>query len=235
MYNILICDDEQDIVSALQIYLDTGEYNIYTAFNGREALSCVEKNEIHLILMDVMMPVMDGIAATVAIRKNHNMPIIMLTAKSEDTDKILGLNIGADDYVTKPFNPVEVLARVRSQLRRYIRLGGNSHKEERKPDVITCGDVSIHDKRKEFCVNGQPISLTPTEFEIVKLLMEHPDEVVSPRDIYRRVWHDDPYGAENTVAVHIRHIREKIEIDAKNPRYLKVVWGKGYKMEGGGR
>lgn len=227
--NILICDDEKDIVEALKIYFSVEkEYALFTAQNGLEAIKQVEENEIHLILMDIMMPEMDGISAMLKIREISNVPIILLTAKSEDTDKILGLNIGADDYITKPFNPVEVLARVKSQLRRYVTLGGSTPEKSR----IQIGRIELYDDAKKVLVDGEETSLTPTEYEICKLLMENPGKVFSTRDIYRRVWKDSPVGAENTVAVHIRHLREKLEIDPADPRYLKVVWGQGYKMEG---
>lgn len=230
MYNILICDDEKDIVKALKIYLESDGYNTVCAYSGKEALNIIENNEIHLILMDIMMPEMDGITALTTLRKTSNVPVILLTAKSEDTDKILGLNIGADDYITKPFNPVEVLARVRSQLRRYMQLGGNTGSSN---NSIIIGSIELNDTSKEVKVDGDDINLTPTEYEILKLLMKHPGEVFSPKDIYRKVWNDAPYGAESTVAVHIRHLREKIEINPAEPRYLKVVWAKGYKLVGG--
>lgn len=226
MYSILICDDERDIVSALKIYLEAEGYRTVCAYSGAQALKALENEEIHLVLMDIMMPEMDGISAMAKLREKSNVPVILLTAKSEDTDKILGLNVGADDYVTKPFNPVELLARVRSQLRRYMLLGGSAAAEE-----LVNGGLALNDKSKEFTVDGEPISLTPTEFEILRLLMRHPGEVFRPTDIYRQVWRDQPYGAESTVAVHIRHIREKIEIDPSDPRYVKAVWGQGYKME----
>lgn len=231
MYNILICDDEQDIVNALKIYLSSPDLALYEAGTGAEALEVIGKVDIHLILMDIMMPVMDGISAMVKIREQSNVPIILLTAKSEDTDKILGLNTGADDYITKPFNPVEVTARVRSQLRRYMQLGGRSQTQ----DSYVIGGVELNDREKQVTLDGEPVSLTPTEFEILKLLMANPGRVYSPKDIYREVWKGDPYGSDNTVAVHIRHLREKIEINPAEPRYLKVVWGQGYKMEKGGR
>ena len=229
MYNILICDDEKDIVSALEIYLKAEGYNIVLAYNGNEALKAVKDNEIHLILMDIMMPECDGITALVKIRENYNIPVILLTAKSEDTDKILGLNVGADDYITKPFNPVEMIARVRSQLRRYMELGGKETEKER----IVIGNIELDDKRKEVFVDGETVALTPTEFEILKLLMLNKGVVMSPKEIYRKVWNDEAFGGEGTVAVHIRHLREKIEIDPANPRYLKVVWAHGYKIEEG--
>ena len=233
MYNILICDDERDIVSALKIYLSAEGYATYCAYTGAEALDILDKEDVHLVLMDIMMPVMDGISAMVKLREKSNVPVILLTAKSEDTDKILGLNTGADDYITKPFNPVEVLARVRSQLRRYMQLGGTADSES--GSSYTLGGIELRDKTKEVFVDGEPISLTPTEFEILKLLIRHPGEVFSPKEIYRRVWNDAPLGAEGTVAVHIRHLREKIEINPAEPRYLKVVWAQGYKLENGGK
>ena len=226
MYNILVCDDEKDIVSALKIYLMAEGYQVYEAGNGREALEYLAKEDIHLVLMDIMMPEMDGITAMVKIREQSNVPVILLTAKSEDTDKILGLNIGADDYVTKPFNPVELQARVKSQLRRYMQLGGGSLRKE----VLTMGGIELDDRTKEVTLDGDKVALTRTEYDILKLLMENPGKVFSPTQIYTQVWKDNPYGAENTVAVHIRHLREKIEYNPAEPRYLKAVWGRGYKM-----
>lgn len=231
MYNILICDDEKDIVNALKIYLADANYSFYEAYDGAQAVKIVKEREIHLILMDIMMPVMDGMQAMIKIRETSNVPIILLTAKSEDTDKILGLNIGADDYITKPFHPMEVSARVKSQLRRYMQLGSGVHKEA----VIVIGGVELNDANKQVTLDGEIVNLTPTEFEILKLLMENPGKVFSPKEIYERVWNDLPYGSEGTVAVHIRHLREKIEINPAEPRYLKVVWGQGYKMEKGVR
>ena len=227
MYNILICDDEKDIVSALKIYLAAAEYKTFEAYNGKEAVQLMQQQEIHLVLMDIMMPEMDGMSAMVAIREFSNVPVILLTAKSEDTDKILGLNVGADDYITKPFNPVEVLARVKSQLRRYIQLGSAVKQEP----MLRIGSVELDDEAKRVTVDGELINVTPTEYEILKLLMQEPGKVFSSKTIYNKVWEDDPYGAENTVAVHIRHLREKIEINPAEPRYLKVVWGQGYKIE----
>ena len=226
MYNILVCDDEKDIVSALKIYLMAEGYQVYEAGNGREALEYLAKEDIHLVLMDIMMPEMDGITAMVKIREQSNVPVILLTAKSEDTDKILGLNIGADDYVTKPFNPVELQARVKSQPRRYMQLGGGSVRKE----VLTMGGIELDDRTKEVTLDGDKVALTRTEYDILKLLMENPGKVFSPTQIYTQVWKDNPYGAENTVAVHIRHLREKIEYNPAEPRYLKAVWGRGYKM-----
>lgn len=228
MYSVLICDDETDIVSALKIYLTSPDMKIFTAGNGREALDILEREEIHLILMDIMMPVMDGISAMVKIREKSNIPVILLTAKSEDSDKILGLNIGADDYVTKPFNPAEVIARVRSCLRRYLQLGGNVRRDD---ETLKNGGIELDDREKRVMVDGEKVNLTPTEFDILRLFMKNPGKVFSPRDIYREVWHDSPLGSENTVAVHIRHLREKIEINPAEPRYITVVWGQGYRLK----
>lgn len=231
MYNILICDDEKDIVNALKIYLNDTNYQIFEAYTGKEALEITEKENIHLILLDIMMPEMDGITAMAKIREFSNVPIILLTAKSEDTDKVLGLNVGADDYVTKPFNPVELLARVKSQLRRYTQLGGANI----TPEVLMIGGIALNDKTKIVTVDGEKISLTPKEYDILKLFMENPGRVMSPKEIYRQVWKEAPFGTDNTVAVHIRHLREKIEINPTEPRYLKVVFGQGYKLEEGVR
>ena len=230
MYNVLVCDDEKDIVSALRIYLTSEGYQVYEAYNGKEAIEIIKQKEVHLVLMDIMMPEMDGISAMVKIRDISNVPVILLTAKGEDTDKILGLTVGADDYITKPFNPVELQARVKSQIRRYMLLGsGNGAAVSGK---LTVGSIELDDKSKEVTVDGELINLTRTEYDILKLLMEHVGEVFSPNQIYERVWKDDPFGTENTVAEHIRHLREKVEIDPANPRYVKVIWGRGYKMEG---
>lgn len=229
MHNILICDDDKDIVAALKIYLRNDDYKLFEAYNGLEALDIVHNNTIHLILMDIMMPAMDGISATAKLREETNIPIIFLSAKSEDMDKILGLNIGADDYITKPFNPVEVAARVKSQLRRYTMLGGM----EKKPDHIVIGGIDLDDSGKTVLVDGEEVSLTPTEFSILKLLMENPNKVFSSKAIYERTTGGASFGNENSVAVHIRHLREKIEITPSEPRYIKVVWGQGYKFEGG--
>lgn len=229
MYNILICDDEQDIVNALKIYLAAPDLNFYEASDGLEALQIIDDNEIHLVLLDIMMPKMNGIDALSEIRKRSNIPVIMLSAKSEDTDKILGLNVGADDYITKPFNPVEVSARVRSALRRFFQLGGNITRE----NIYTVGGISLDDGAKLVTVDGNEMSFTPKEFEILKLLLQSPGKVFSPKEIYSKVWEENlPLGCERTVAVHIRHIREKIEINPEEPHYLKVVWGQGYKIEG---
>lgn len=227
MYNILICDDEQDIVNALKIYLNDADYKLFEAFNGSEALKIVEEEEIHLVLLDIMMPEMDGMEAMVRIREVSNVPIILLTAKSEEADKILGLTVGADDYITKPFHPVEVSARVKSHLRRYMQLGAGKQPTQ----ILRCGGIELDDIQKKVMLDGEEVSLTPTEYEILKLLMRHPGKVFSPREIYRSIWNDLPYGSENTVAVHIRHIREKLEINPAEPRYIKVVWGQGYKCE----
>ncbi len=231
MANILICDDDVDIVSALKIYLSNEDYKIYTAFTGKQALDCVKEHEIDLVLMDVMMPEMDGIAATAKLREEYNIPVILLTAKSESSDKVLGLNVGADDYVTKPFDPIEVQARVRSQLRRYTRLGGQQKCEQPK-DTITIGGVELNDAEKSVTVDGEPVQLTPIEYNILHLLMRNPNRVFSSTQIYELVWNENAYGSESAVAVHIRHLREKIEINPSEPRYIKVVWGQGYKMEG---
>ncbi len=230
MYNILLCDDEPDIVRALKIYLNNPDYCFYEAGNGLQAVETVRNHDIHLVLMDIMMPVMDGIAAIEEIRKYSNVPVILLTAKSEDTDKILGLNTGADDYITKPFHPMEVTARVRSALRRYMTLGGRTL----EPSTYVIGGIELDDRQKQVTLDGEEVSLTPTEYEILKLLMQNPGKVFDPKDLYRAVWKQAPLGRDNTVAVHVRHLREKIEIDPAEPRYLKVVWGRGYKMEAGG-
>ena len=228
MYSILVCDDEKDIVSALKIYLTSDGYQVFEAYNGKEALEVIREHEIHLVLLDIMMPQMDGIQTMVKIRETSNVPVILLTAKSEDTDKVLGLTVGADDYITKPFNPVELQARVKSQLRRYMQLGGGNSVNSK----LTIGGIELDDRAKEVYLDGNKVSLTRTEYDILKLLMEHPGEVYSPNQIYEKVWRDNPYGSENTVAVHIRHLREKLEYNPAEPRYLKVVWGRGYKMEG---
>ncbi len=230
MYNILICDDEADIRAALRIYLENDSYKIFEAENGAQALEIIENEDIQLLLMDVMMPVMDGIQALAKLRETSNIPVIMLTAKSQDADKILGLNAGADDYITKPFNPVEVTARVKSQLRRYFRLGGTAEAAQKKTTLVN-GRIELDYTARTVTLDGEPISLTPTELQLLKFFMENTDQVFAPGDIYRRVWNDDPLGAENTVTVHIRHLREKIEINPARPDYLKVVWGHGYKME----
>lgn len=229
MYNILVCDDEKDIVSALKIYLTSEGYQVYEAYNGKQALEVMGREDIHLVLMDIMMPQMNGIETMVKIRENSNVPVILLTAKSEDTDKVLGLTVGADDYITKPFNPVELQARVRSQLRRYMQLGSGAVMQN--ASVLRIGGIELDDRSKEVTLDGEKVNLTRTEYDILKLLMEHPGEVYSPSQIYENVWKDNPLGSENTVAVHIRHLREKVEINPADPRYLKVVWGRGYKMD----
>lgn len=227
MYNIIVCDDEQDIVSALEIYLTAEGHHVLRAENGREALALVQKEDAHLMLLDVMMPQMDGLETLSKLREFSNIPVILLTAKSEDTDKILGLNIGADDYITKPFNPVEVLARVRSQLRRYLQLGGGAV----RPASVAIGGIELDDNAKTVTVDGDPVTLTPKEYDILRFLMQNAGTVFTPAEIYRRVWDDIPLNAAGSIAVHIRHLREKIEINPAEPRYIKVVWGKGYKME----
>ncbi len=230
MYNILICDDEQDIINALKIYLSCSDYEFFEANTGLGALEIIEHNEIHLVLLDIMMPELDGLSALSMIRRVSNVPVILLTAKSEDSDIILGLDVGADDYVTKPFSPVEVAARVRSQLRRYMQLGSG----EMRSDKFVIGGIELDDRTKVVTVDGDPVALTPKEYEILKLLMSEPDKVFSPKAIYINVWQESAVGtSENTVAVHIRHLREKIEINPAQPRYLKVVFGQGYKMERG--
>ena len=229
MYNVLICDDQPDIVNALKIYLSAEGYRIFTASNGAQAVEAVQKENIHLVLLDVMMPVMDGIVATAQIREFSNIPIILLTAKSETEDLVLGLNVGADDYITKPFVPVEVLARVRSQLRRYAKLGSHIP----SADELVVGGICLNDTAKTVTVDGEPVTLTPIEYNILKFLMQSPGKVYSTKALYEAVWQESAFGSEGAVAVHIRHLREKIEIDPSNPRYLKVVWGQGYKMEGG--
>ena len=228
MYNILVCDDEMDIVSALDIYLTSDGYRVFKAYNGKEALEYIRTENIHLVLMDIMMPEMDGIQTMVKIRELSNVPVILLTAKSEDTDKVLGLMVGADDYITKPFNPVEMQARVKSQLRRYMQLGSGNDTGSK----LVIGGIELDDKSKEVTLDGEKVNLTRTEYDILKLLMEHPGQVYSPNEIYEKVWKDNPYGTENTVAVHIRHLREKVEYNPAEPRFFKVVWGRGYKMEG---
>ena len=227
MYNLLICDDQVDIVNALKIYLAPEGYCLYEAFNGQEALEIIQNETIHLALLDIMMPVLDGISATAKIREFSNVPIILLTAKSEIEDKVLGLNVGADDYITKPFVPVEVLARVRSQLRRYATLGSQTQ------DIteLRVGNITLNDTTKTVTVDGDAVTLTPMEYGILKLLMEHPGKVFSTKVIYETVWQETALGNESSVAVHIRHLREKLEITPSEPRYLKVVWGQGYKME----
>ena len=225
--NILVCDDEVEIVEAIDIYLSNEGYNIIKAYNGRQAIELMNDNEIHLVIMDIMMPETDGIKATAKLRELYNVPVIMLSAKSEDTDKIIGLNMGADDYVTKPFNPLELIARVKSQLRRYTALGNFVAKQ----GVFKTGGLVVDDEKKEVTVDGEAVKLTPVEYKILFLLISNQGKVFSIDNIYESVWNEPSYSSDNTVAVHIRRIREKIEIDPKKPKYLKVVWGVGYKVE----
>ncbi|MBP3815800.1 MAG: response regulator transcription factor [Firmicutes bacterium] len=227
--NILVCDDDREIAGALEIYLKNEGYDVFKAYDGNEALEIVKDKDIHLIIMDVMMPKLDGIQATMSIRKEKNIPIIMLSAKSEDYDKIIGLNVGADDYITKPFNPLELVARVKSQLRRFTSLGSLDNMEGE--DVYISGGLVIDDIEKTVTVDGEQVAVTPTEFGILKLLTQNAGKVFSIDQIYEQVWKEPAFSPENTVAVHIRRIREKIEINPKNPKYLKVVWGVGYKVE----
>ena len=229
MANILICDDDKEIVDAIEIYLKNEGYKVYKAYDGEEAIRILNAEDIQLLLMDVMMPKLDGIQATLKIREYSSIPIIMLSAKTEDTDKILGLNVGADDYVSKPFNPLELIARVKSHLRRYTKLGNMSAPEE--SNVYRIGGLCMDDDTKEVTVDGEPVRLTPIEYSILLLLVKNPGRVYSIDQIYENIWNEAAIGADNTVAVHIRHIREKIEINPKEPKYLKVVWGVGYKVE----
>jgi DNA-binding response OmpR family regulator len=229
MYNVLICDDDRDIVNALTIYLEASGYRVCKAYDGVQALEVMKTEDVHLVLMDIMMPKMDGINAMVKIRERSNVPVILITAKSEDSDKVLGLEVGADDYITKPFNPLEVSARVRSQLRRYMQLGSGSV----SPKAFAVGGVELDDEAKTVTRDGTTVILTPTEFEILKLLMSNPGKVFSPKDIYKSIWKEAPVAADNSVAVHIRHIREKLEINSAEPRYVKAVWGHGYFFDGG--
>ena len=229
MYTVLICDDDRDIRRALHIYLTGAGYNVLEAANGVEALDTVDREEVHLVLLDIMMPEMDGVSALTLLReRNDNIPVILLTAKSEDSDKIMGLELGADDYVTKPFNAQEVIARVKALLRRYMRMS----EREQEPSTLALGGIEMDDDTKTVTVDGEEITITPKEYDILKFFLENPGKVFSSREIYRQVWQDKPMGAEGTVAVHIRHLREKVEINPAEPRYLKVVWGKGYKIEG---
>ena len=229
MFHILVCDDDKEIVEAIEIYLTQEGYDVLKAYDGIEAMEILEEKEVNLLIIDVMMPRLDGIRATLKIREKNSLPIIILSAKSEDSDKILGLNIGADDYLTKPFNPLELVARVKSQLRRYTQLG--SRVTEQQEEIYVTGGLMINDERKEVTVDGELVKLTPIEFNILLLLMKNQGRVFSINQIYEAIWNEDAIGADNTVAVHIRHIREKIEINPKEPRYLKVVWGVGYKIE----
>lgn len=224
MYNILICDDDKYIVKALKIYLENPEYNIFEAFNGDEAVNIVNNNDINLILMDIMMPETDGLEAAVKIREKYNMPIIFITAKSEYDDKITGLEAGGDDYITKPFQPQEVCARVRSQLRRYLKLGGI----EKKSNTIAIGGITLDLNAKKAMVDGEPIQLTSTQYNILKLFMQNPGKTFSSQEIYRHIWNEDTPSPGQTIAVHIRHLRKKIEINPEDPRYIKVLWGQGY-------
>ena len=229
MYNVLVCDDDKEIVEAIEIYLSQEGYKVLKAYDGEEALKIRDKEKVDLQIIDVMMPKLDGIRATLKIREKKNMPIIILSAKSEDADKILGLNVGADDYMTKPFNPLELTARVKSQLRRYTQLGSTVANNNQA--VYTVGGLTIDDDQKEVTVDGEPVKLTPIEYNILLLLVKNQGKVFSIDQIYESIWNEDAIGVDNTVAVHIRHIREKIEINPKEPRYLKVVWGVGYKIE----
>ncbi len=229
MYNVLVCDDDREIVEAIEIYLSQEGYKVLKAYDGEEALKVLDREKVDLLIIDVMMPKLDGIRATLKIREKKNMPIIILSAKSEDADKILGLNVGADDYMTKPFNPLELTARVKSQLRRYTQLGSTIDKSNQA--VYAVGGLSIDDEQKEVTVDGEPVRLTPIEYNILLLLVKNQGRVFSTNQIYESIWEEEAIAADNTVAVHIRHIREKIEINPKEPRYLKVVWGLGYKVE----
>ncbi|MDD3416966.1 MAG: response regulator transcription factor [Lachnospiraceae bacterium] len=229
MMNILVCDDDKEIVDAIEIYLTQDGYEILKAYDGEQALEILSKEEVHLLIIDVMMPKMDGIRATLKIRETSSIPIIILSAKTEDTDKILGLNIGADDYIAKPFNPLELVARAKSQLRRYTKLGNIAGSDSES--VFKVGELIINDELKEVTVDGELVKLTPIEYNILLLLVKNQGKVYSIDQIYESIWNEDAIGADNTVAVHIRHIREKIEINPKEPRYLKVVWGVGYKIE----
>lgn len=231
MYKVLVCDDDKDIVEAICIYLETAGYEVEKAYDGFEALNAVKTNDIHLIIIDIMMPNMDGIMATRKIREISQVPVIFLSAKSEDADKILGLDIGADDYVTKPFNPLELVARVKSQIRRYTQLGAIAEKENSDERIIVNGGLVINDSAKMVTVDGEEVKLTPIEYNILLYLTENRGRVFNSNQIYEAVWDEDALGSDNIIAVHIRHIREKIEINPKEPRYLKVVWGQGYKVE----
>ena len=229
MKTIMVCDDDRSIVESLEIYLQQEGYNVIKAYDGVQALNLMKQNDVHLIIMDVMMPKMDGIRATLRIREESNIPIIILSAKTEDADKILGLNVGADDYVSKPFNPLELVARVNSQIRRFTKLGNVA--EEEQQHVYCAGGLMMNDDLKEVTVDDNPVKLTPIEYNILLLLVKNQGKVFSINQIYESIWNEEAIGADNTVAVHIRHIREKIEINPKEPRYLKVVWGVGYKIE----
>ena len=230
MYNILVVDDDKEIVGAIEIYLKKEGYNIIKAYNGNEALEKIKENDIHLIILDIMMPEKDGLETLEEIRKDKSIPVILLSAKSEDYDKIGGLNQGADDYITKPFNPLELIARVNSQIRRYVSFGSMDKKEDNK-QIYKTGELVLDDETKKVIVDGKEVKLTATEFNILKFLLKNKGKVYSITQIYEKVWNEESYGAENIIAVHIRHIREKIEINPKEPRYLKVIWGIGYKIE----
>ena len=228
MYNILVCDDDREIVEAIEIYLSKEGYNVIKAYDGLEAIEILKKEDIQLLLIDIMMPRLDGLRATLKIREKSGIPIIILSAKSEDSDKVIGLDVGADDYITKPFNPLELIARVKSQLRRYTKLGTMAGQ---KSNVYTVGGLEVNDDSKEVTVDGESVKLTPYEYKILLLLVKNQGRVFTIEQIYENVWEEEAIAADNTVAVHIRHIREKIEINPKEPRYLKVVWGVGYKIE----
>ena len=228
MYNILVCDDDREIVEAIEIYLSKEGYNVIKAYDGLEAIEILKKEDIQLLLIDIMMPRLDGLRATLKIREKSGIPIIILSAKSEDSDKVIGLDVGADDYITKPFNPLELIARVKSQLRRYTKLGTMAGQ---KSNVYTVGGLEVNDDSKEVTVDGESVKLTPYEYKILLLLVKNQGRVFTIKQIYENVWEEEAIAADNTVAVHIRHIREKIEINQKEPRYLKVVWGVGYKIE----
>ena len=228
-YNILVVEDDKEIRDGIEIFLKSQGYHVYKAADGVEGLEVIGRETIHLAIVDIMMPRMDGVTMTIKLREHHEFPVIMLSAKSEETDKVIGLNIGADDYVTKPFNPLELIARVKSQLRRYTQLGSTSGKE--REEVYTTGGLVINDDLKEVTVDGEQVRLTPIEYNILLFLVQNQGKVFSIDQIYENIWNEDAIGVDNTVAVHIRHIREKIEINPKEPRYLKVVWGVGYKIE----
>lgn len=227
MKNILVCDDDKDIVNSLRIYLKMEGFNVLLAYNGLEAVNVIKNNDVQIVVMDIMMPIMDGIEAMEKIRKYSNVPVILLTAKSEDIDKISGLNDGADDYITKPFNPIELIARVKSQIRRYTQLGTVVD----SPSVIKVGGIVLDDNSKKITIDGEEVKFTPTEYDVLKLFMSNTGKVFSPDEIYENIWDGSPMGAQNVMAVHIRHLREKIEINPSDPIYIKVVWGHGYKME----
>ena len=231
MYRVLVCDDDKEIVEAIGIYLAGEGYEVIKAYDGMDAMEKMKNEEIHLIIMDIMMPNMNGIVATMKIREKSNIPVIMLSAKSEDNDKILGLNIGADDYVTKPFNPLELIARVKSQIRRYTMLSNQDAAPAQTNTILKNGGIMLNDDLKEVTVDGDEVKLTPIEYNILKFFMENPDKVFTTSQIYEQIWQEEAVGVDNIVAVHIRHIREKIEINPKEPRYLMVVWGQGYKMQ----